>query len=460
MAPPSVTCRRLVGRARRPLRRREGATGGLRQRHVLDLLRPTSGAVGNRTTPEKVYYAEAASSSSSSAGPGRVDADAGTHGRRQRRPTAGSGPWPPPAWPAPAPRSRRGRSARSCSRVNETLPTRTWTLPTLSVRYSTRPPLNSVTALPTSVVTVPVFGLGMSPRGPRTRPSLPTWPIMSGVAMATSKSRNPPSTLATRSSAPTSSAPASRASAAASPGGEDHHPGGPPGAGREAERPPDDLVGLAGVDPEPHGELDRLVELGRGQLLHQVDGLGRRVQLLPVELLQRGPVLLALVHVRFLSVVLVPTPVSRSTAMPIERAVPATWRLADVDVVGVQVGQLHRGDLGDLGVGDRSGLLPPGRRGALLEPGRLADEDRRRRGLEDERERPVLVDGDLDGHDRAPLVLGGGVVLLAELHGLDAVGPEGRAHRGRGRGAPGGELDLHDGEDLLLRGHDGEPPGI
>jgi hypothetical protein len=70
------------------------------------------------------------------------------------------------------------------------------------------PALNSSTVLPTSFVTVPVFGLGMSPRGPSVRPSLPTLGIWSGVAIATSKSRKPFSIWATRSSAPTMSAPA------------------------------------------------------------------------------------------------------------------------------------------------------------------------------------------------------------------------------------------------------------
>src|SRR4051812_24063698 len=49
-----------------------------------------------------------------------------------------------------------------------------------STRNSILPPLMSVTALTTSGVTVPVFGLGIRPRGPRTRPRRPTLPIMSG----------------------------------------------------------------------------------------------------------------------------------------------------------------------------------------------------------------------------------------------------------------------------------------
>src|SRR6266542_210860 len=75
----------------------------------------------------------------------------------------------------------------------------------------------SRTALPMSAVTVPAFGLGMRPLGPRTRPARPTRDIMSGVATAASKSMLPFRTSLTRSSPPTMSAPASWASRALSP---------------------------------------------------------------------------------------------------------------------------------------------------------------------------------------------------------------------------------------------------
>ena len=68
-----------------------------------------------------------------------------------------------------------------------------------------------------SLVTVPVFGFGIRPRGPSTRPALPTSAIMSGVAIAASKSISPFITVSTSSAAPTTSAPASRASRAFSP---------------------------------------------------------------------------------------------------------------------------------------------------------------------------------------------------------------------------------------------------
>ena len=66
-----------------------------------------------------------------------------------------------------------------------------WTIAVRSVRYSTLPALDSSTALATSIVTVPTFGFGILPCGPRMRPRRPTTGIMSGVAMATSKSVKP-----------------------------------------------------------------------------------------------------------------------------------------------------------------------------------------------------------------------------------------------------------------------------
>src|ERR1700719_3316037 len=58
----------------------------------------------------------------------------------------------------------------SLSGENEILPTGTCTKAVLSVRNSTLPALTSCTALATSKVTVPVFGLGIRPLGPKTLP--------------------------------------------------------------------------------------------------------------------------------------------------------------------------------------------------------------------------------------------------------------------------------------------------
>src|SRR5213593_3531515 len=64
--------------------------------------------------------------------------------------------------------------------ANDALPTGAWMMPVLSTRNSTLPALISLTAFEMSTVTVPVFGLGIRPRGPSTFPSLPTARIMSG----------------------------------------------------------------------------------------------------------------------------------------------------------------------------------------------------------------------------------------------------------------------------------------
>src|SRR5216684_8029761 len=90
-------------------------------------------------------------------------------------------------------------------------------MPVLSTRNSTFPALMSLTALPMSTDTVPVFGFGMRPRGPSTFPSFPTARIMSGVATTASKSVHPPLIFSTNSSPPTISAPASCASFCFSP---------------------------------------------------------------------------------------------------------------------------------------------------------------------------------------------------------------------------------------------------
>src|SRR5205085_1594991 len=82
-------------------------------------------------------------------------------------------------------------------------------------------------------------------------------------------------------------------------------------------------------------------------------------------------------------------------------------------------------------------------------PGRLLDQFGGGRGLGDEGERPVLVNGDLDRDDVAALVLRRGVVLPDEVHDVDAVRAERGADRRRGRGGAGAQLHLDDCGDLL-----------
>ena len=77
-----------------------------------------------------------------------------------------------------------------------------WMMLDLSSLYSIIPALISLIALVTSMVTVPAFGLGISPLGPRIRPRRPTTLIISGVATTTSKSSHPSFWILGRSSWP------------------------------------------------------------------------------------------------------------------------------------------------------------------------------------------------------------------------------------------------------------------
>ena len=69
----------------------------------------------------------------------------------------------------------------------------------------------------------------------------------------------------------------------------------------------------------------------------------------------------------------------------------------------------------------------------LLVPAAFAEQVRGRWGLEDEGERAVLEDRDLGRDDLAGLVGGLLVVALGELDDVDAVRPQRRADRRRGR---------------------------
>ena len=42
----------------------------------------------------------------------------------------------------------------------------------------------------------------------------------------------------------------------------------------------DDLIGLVGIDPQPHMDLDRLIELGRIVFLERLDRLSERQRVL------------------------------------------------------------------------------------------------------------------------------------------------------------------------------------
>ena len=179
-----------------------------------------------------------------------------------------------------------------------------------SVRYSTLPALDSSTALATSIVTVPTFGFGILPAGPRIRPRRPTTGIRSGVAIATSKSSKPVLDLLGEVL------------------GADDVRAGLLGLARlvalgehgdldvlaepvgQRDRAAQLLVGVADVQPGPHVHLDGLVELRARELLDQRDRLGGRVLALAIEALLDVDVRLPVLR-------------HHTTSTPIERAVPA-----------------------------------------------------------------------------------------------------------------------------------------
>src|SRR5215470_17492626 len=331
-------------------------------------------------------------------------------------------------WPLAADGLLRTRAstsdARFCSSAagsKEALPIATWMIPALSVRNSTRPPLTSRTARPTSKVTVPDLGLGIRPRGPRMRPSGPTLLIMSGVAMATSKSVQPCWMRCTRSSPPMKSAPASCASRALSP---------PTKASTRTILPVP-----AGSDTVPRTiwSACRTSTPRRTCASTVASNLTVDVSLTTSQ---------ALTGVRPASPL---TPSASSTFLRAsEYLLPCLFLANDFEPhrTGRALDHLHRGrdvervevlglglrDRPDLLAGDRAGLLAARLDRALLDAGGLLQHVHRRGRSEHEREAPVLVDGDLGRHDVAGLLSGPLVVGAAELHDVDAVRAQGRAH--------------------------------
>ena len=112
------------------------------------------------------------------------------------------------------------------------------------------------------------------------------------------------------------------------------------------------------------------------------------------------------------------------------RALHGTHRRLDAG--HVQVRQFGARDLLDLFQCHGTDLVAIRLPRTLGDGGRTLQQDGRRRRLGDERETPVMVDGDHHRNDQ-PVLLGGlGIERLAELHDVDAVLTESRSHR-RGR---------------------------
>src|SRR5215217_8117054 len=261
-----------------------------------------------------------------------------------------------------------------------------WMMPYRSTRYSILPRLISSTALPTSCVTVPLLGLGMSPRGPSTGPSWPTALIWSGVATATSKSMKPSLILAARSSEPTTSAPASSASLAFSP------------SAKTATRR---------VLPVPFGSISVPRTIWSGSILD------------------------------FCS----------SSFLPIDRNPHAPGRTFDdlrraLDISGVEVRHLCTCYLLDLGPAHGADLRPVRLAAALVESGGLLEQERRGRRLGYEGERAVLVDRYLHGDDLPHLVARGVVELPHELPDVHLRLAKGGPYRRRRVRLTAGDLQL------------------
>ena len=182
--------------------------------------------------------------------------------------------------------------AMSASASNDVLPSGACTMPVLSTRNSTLPALISRTALAMSVVTVPVFGFGIRPRGPSTLPSRPTPRIMSGVATTASKSIQPPRIFSTISSPPRDVSAGLLRFLLLLGAGDHQHPLALAQPVRQHDRAAHHLVGVLGIDAQPDGHFNRLVELGELHLLDErqrlFQGVGtilhlglRRLELLP-----------------------------------------------------------------------------------------------------------------------------------------------------------------------------------
>ena len=325
----------------------------------------------------------------------------------------------------------------------------------LSTRNSILPPLMSVTALATSGVTVPVFGFGIRPRGPSTRPRRPTLPIRSGVATAASKSRQPPWTLLDQLVA-------SRR--------RRRRPRGPPRPRRRSAKTRTRAVlpvpcgrmtvprtiwsALRGSTPSRSATSTVASNLvGRG-LLGEPDGLERGVEpvrrrssrrrrgrpccaswLLLLECVESWSCGPKRALPRYGAVVLAgrANVGQSSTVMPIDRAVPAMIFAAASRSLALRSGILVCAISRTWSLVSLPTLVLCGSPLPLATPAAFLISSAAGGVFGDEGERAVLVDRDLDRDDVAALGLRRGVVRLAELHDVDAVLTEGGTDR-RGRG--------------------------
>ena len=194
-------------------------------------------------------------SAASTATPGPIVDDTAT--RRMNRPLAEAGLL------RTSSSATAARFSVSWGTSKETRPMGTWTLPYRSLRYSTRPALNSPTALPTSGVTVPDLGFGIRPRGPRMRPELAdVGHHRRGGDGQVEVERAAGGELLGQLLATDQVGAGLLGLLGLVAVGEDGDANRLSGAMGQRHRPAHQLVRLAGVDPELERGLDRLVELG------------------------------------------------------------------------------------------------------------------------------------------------------------------------------------------------------
>src|SRR6266566_1488426 len=322
------------------------------------------------------------------------------------------------------------------------LPTCTCTLPALSTRNSTLPALTSRTARATSKVTVPIFGLGMSPRGPSTLPSRPTCPMRSGVAIVESKSMKPPWIFSTKSSAPTTSAPASRASRSFSPLANTATRTVLPIPWGITMAPRTIWSACLGSTPSRSDRSTLSSNLAAGAFF---------------TISIASPTVSVFVRSISASVAFSRFVITGMSRLLDNVDAHAAGRAFDrthggIDRVRVEVHQLGLGDLADLGLRDLADLVLVRHGGGLGNAGGPLEEHRRRWRLHHEGEGTVLVDRHHHGQDQSLLRPGLGIEALAELHDIDAVLAERGTHRRRGIGLAGGDLQLHHRLDFLRHG--------
>src|SRR5215213_5910343 len=372
--------------------------------------------------------------------------------------------------------------SRRESSANETLPMPTWMTPVLSTRYSTLPAFVSRTAVATSKVTVPVFGLGIRPRGPSTLPSCPTRRIMSGVAMTASKSSQPPLMRLTASSPPVMSAPASSASLTFSPCAMTSTRTVFPTPCGSTTVPRTNWSALRGSTPSHivSSTVSSNLRAVTAEISLTFASPSSRLYLRPSSIFSRAaryflPCLAiqkplrckrsrrgfslsrndecGMTNDELKTVVNSSFRIPHSSLFDVETHV-ARRALDGLDgrfeVRRVQVLELELGDLLDLVARDRADLLAVRLARALRDAGGLLQEVGRGRRLRLERERAVGVDRDDDRHLEVRVHLRGlRVEGLAELHDVNAVLAERRPDGRRGVRLPRRHLQLDVARNLL-----------